>query len=153
MTLGIDQFQDVDFLAMGNNSVIYSARQGTELVALKMLKKELADPISALKEIYGEMQLLTRMNHPNIINIKASGRTPRQFIVLQKLEGGTLAQLLHKSKGALPISKALDIAFQLASALKYLHNDMSQYASVIHRGTQIFPNVFIWLIFFVLIFF
>lgn len=93
-----------------------------------------------------EMQILTKSNHPNIIGIKGAGEIPRKFIVVDYLEGGTLDQLLKQQPpqnpafpqklSGLPVACALSIARDLASALKYLHDDMHPNATVIHRDLK-----------------
>ena len=56
--------------------------------------------------------------------------------MLEELDRGTLYDLLEKRRGELlPRGRVLDIARQLISALKYIHEDLSPYAMIIHRGT------------------
>jgi len=56
-------------------------------------------------------------------------------IVLEELSGGTLSDLLERRRGEpLPCGRVLDIARQLISAMQYLHEDISPYAMIIHRG-------------------
>ena len=54
--------------------------------------------------------------------------------VLEGLGGGTLSDVIDKRGGLLPRGMALDIARQLISALQYLHEDLSPFAMMIHRG-------------------
>ena len=57
------------------------------------------------------------------------------YTVLEELCGGTLHDMLDKRCGKLlPRGRALDIAYQLTSALKYLHEDLSSYTMILHRG-------------------
>ena len=58
------------------------------------------------------------------------------LIVLEALGGGTLSDVIDRAQGTLlPHGRALDIAYQLISALHYIHEDLSPYAMMIHRGT------------------
>ena len=58
------------------------------------------------------------------------------YIVLEELGGGTLFDVLENRGGELlPRGRALDIACQLICAFKYIHEDLSPYAMIIHRGT------------------
>eukprot|EP01036_Dinobryon_divergens_P027845 gene27845-36686_t len=88
---------------------------------------------AALSEIINEMQLLTKLQHPNIIAIKGARISGVPFVVLEQLGGGTLSELIEIRKSTLPLRTALNIAHQLVSALKYLHEDLSPYAMIVHR--------------------
>ena len=57
------------------------------------------------------------------------------LIVLETLGGGTLSDVIEGAQGTLlPRGRALDIAHQLISAIHYLHEELSPYAMMIHRG-------------------
>eukprot|EP01036_Dinobryon_divergens_P022034 gene22034-30266_t len=93
-----------------------------------------------------ETQLLASIDHPNIIAIKGAGVVPRKFIVVEHLPTGTLANVLDNPKilfkdtqvenSRIPIRGAILIARELISALKYLHDDLSPIATVIHRDLK-----------------
>lgn len=51
----------------------------------------------AVHEFDVEHGILARINHPQIIRLIGAGRTPRRFIVLEHLHGGTLTNVLGKS--------------------------------------------------------
>ena len=140
------EFSDVKYLCAGSNSFVYSAMRNNEPVVVKMLKNKLAHPQVAEYEMCVESHILTKLKHPNVVNIKAAGRLPRPFIVLEHLEGGTLATLLEaKNKSIMGLTtitttpklsliSALKISQQLICGLKYLHEDLCPHATVIHRG-------------------
>jgi serine/threonine protein kinase len=77
-----------------------------------------------------EAKLLASLNHPNIAAIygleQAEGK---RFLVLELVEGETLAQRL--SKGALPIEEALGVCRQIAEGLEAAHEK-----GVIHRDLK-----------------
>lgn len=96
-----------------------------------------------------EHGLLSRISHPNIIQLLGAGRVPRRFIVLEYLDGGSLSTVLSKNKNTQPgfthrffrrptftysllLSKARDIA----SALHYLHFKCHLGATIIHRDIK-----------------
>ena len=54
--------------------------------------------------------------------------------MLEELEEGTLADVIESRAGILPVVRALEIARQLACALQYLHEDLSPFAMIVHRG-------------------
>eukprot|EP01035_Chromulina_nebulosa_P008030 gene8030-10862_t len=148
-------FTDVKYLSSGSNVVVYTGMMKQVFVVVKMLKAKLKNKRVAVDELNLEMQILAKVDHENIIRIIGAGEKPRKFIILEYLGGGTLDKLLdhmtiqekrpEKSlqKGSrIPLTlnlrwqKALPIAMQLASALKYLHDDFYPKAAIIHRDLK-----------------
>jgi serine/threonine protein kinase len=112
-------------------------------VIVKMLKSKLSNQRVANQEMDSEMSILMRLNHPHIISMYGAGNEPRKFIVLEHLEGDTLDKLLHTKvlpgkSPSLSLKSSLGIASELASALKYMHDDFAPNATLIHRGTNLF---------------
>ena len=151
MVFGIDEtdFSDVKFLSAGSNVLVYTGTRNQEEIVVKMLKSKVYDRKVATDELNLEMQILAKVHHDNIIRIHGAGEQPRKFIILEYLRGGTLGKLqedmttqeksLQKNRIQLTLSlrwqTVLPIAIQLASVLKYLHDDFHPQASIIHRGT------------------
>ena len=119
---------------------------------MKMLKSKIQNTRVAKEELNLEMQILAKVDHENIIQIRGAGEQPRKFITLEYLRGGTLDKILEeitaeektlKNSSPAPLTlslrwqTALPIAVQLASVLKYLHHDFHPNASIIHRGTAL----------------
>jgi len=145
-----NDFTEVVHIDTGSNSHVYKANRMGTVVVVKMLKKILKHAPTAEEELKTEMELLTKIDHPNIISIRGAGIVPRSFIVIDNLEGGTLEKLLeetsfgsHASKG-LPLRKVVTLARDLATALFYLHEELNPFALIIHRGyiTQIFTYLY-----------
>lgn len=142
-----NEFSDVKYLSNGSNSYVYTAIWRNHSVVVKMLKSKLSNQRIAKQEILFETAILARINHPNIVKIMGAGEDPRKFVVLEHLEGGTLEKLLsaqstlamktgfHK-KETLHIKSSISIAREIASALKYLHDDFSTSATLIHRDLK-----------------
>lgn len=139
-----NEFLDIKYQGMGSNSIVYSAKCKRDTIALKMLKHRVNSYEGAKHEISREIEILQKIRHPNIIEIKGSGETPRKFIVLEQLTEGTLDQMLkeHQNlqrsrpdiKFGLPVLKVVSICRDIASALKYLHYGLHNDATIIHRG-------------------
>ena len=97
-----------------------------------------------------EFELLSRIDHPNIVNVLGGGSVPRPFIVLERLKD--LSQLLDLNandsrpsvfrRRAFSYTELLKLAKNLADALNYLHTQTHEEASIIHRGPTlwIFPS-------------
>jgi serine/threonine protein kinase len=99
-------------------------------VALKFLPEAFASDPERMARFEREAKLLASLNHPNIAAIygleQAEGK---RFLVLELVEGETLAQRL--SKGALSVEEALGICRQIAEALEAAHEK-----GVIHRDLK-----------------
>src|SRR5512147_377422 len=99
-------------------------------VALKFLPDAFTGDPERMARFEREAKLLASLNHPNIAAIygleQAEGK---RFIVMELVEGETLAQRL--SKGALPIDEALGICKQIAAGLEAAHEK-----GVIHRDLK-----------------
>ena len=146
------EFSDVKCLSSGSNVIVYTGIHNKEFIAVKMLKSKIKNKRVAVEELNLEMQILAKVDHENIIQIRGAGEQPRKFITLEYLRGGTLDKILAEitvqekgvqkngSRHSLTLSlrwqTALPIALQLASVLKYLHQDFHPKASIIHRGTD-----------------
>jgi serine/threonine protein kinase len=81
-----------------------------------------------------EAQAAGRLSHPGIVTIfdvaeDEETRTP--YLVMEYIEGKSLAQLLTGETGRLPLSTALQLTQELAEALHYAHAQ-----GVIHRDIK-----------------
>mmetsp|Transcript_11586 Transcript_11586/g.15926 ORF Transcript_11586/g.15926 Transcript_11586/m.15926 type:complete len:515 (-) Transcript_11586:301-1845(-) len=138
------EFTDVVHIDTGSNSHVYRANRMGTVVVIKMLKKVLKYAQTAEEELRIEMQLLIKIDHPNIIAIRGAGVFPRSFIVIDNLEGGTLDKLLTENSNSssgiplkgLPLRRVAVIARELASALHYLHDELHPSALIIHRDLK-----------------
>lgn len=138
-------FTDIEHKVTSSSCHIYSARWNAAPVILKIIKEERLSSEVALCEFEMEANVLSRVNHPNIIKLLGSGVDPRPFLVLEFLEGGTLAQrvgtrsdwrrgqFFQKSHS---MGEALREANSLACALHYLHSEWSPHMSIIHRDIK-----------------
>ena len=99
-------------------------------VALKFLPETFAADPERMARFEREARLLASLNHPNIAAIygleQAEGK---RFIVMELVEGETLAQRL--SKGPLPVDESLGICKQIAEGLEAAHEK-----GVIHRDLK-----------------
>eukprot|EP01034_Spumella_vulgaris_P042710 gene42710-52984_t len=94
LNLSIDDFQNVQHIADGSNANIFTAKLNGKVVVIKMIKPACEDDEVAINELDMEIGLLSRMEHPNIIKVIGGGSTPRKFIVVEHLGGGSLHSVL-----------------------------------------------------------
>jgi eukaryotic-like serine/threonine-protein kinase len=99
-------------------------------VAIKVLAEELAGDPVALRRFRREARATAKLDHPNVIRVYdfIDGEAP--FLVLELLEGHTLADRLRRD-GALPALKAARIAAAVADGLDVAHR-----AGIIHRDIK-----------------
>jgi serine/threonine protein kinase len=99
-------------------------------VAIKFLPPESVADERAKKRLLREAQAAAKLDHPNICAIhEVAEGNDRDFIVMQYVEGETLASRLHRTAFELP--EALEFAIQVADALSEAHS-----RGVIHRDIK-----------------
>lgn len=127
----IAHYQILGLLGRGGMGVVYKARD-TRLgrtVALKVLPEEKKDE-QARRRFLLEAQSASALNHPNIVIIHdISQADGADFLVMEFVEGETLAELLRRDK--LETRQAVDLALQVADALEAAHS-----ANIIHRDLK-----------------
>jgi eukaryotic-like serine/threonine-protein kinase len=99
-------------------------------VVIKVLAQELAGDPWAVWTFRREARASAKLDHPNVIRVLdvVAGEVP--FLVVELLEGQTLAERLRRS-GALPPLEAAGIAAAVADGLDVAHR-----AGIIHRDVR-----------------
>jgi len=119
-------------LGAGGMGEVYRARD-TRLdrtVAIKVLPSHVSNDPALRERFEREARTIAALNHPHICTLHDVGQQDgTEFLVMEYLDGETLAQRL--SKGALPLEQALTIAIQIAAALAVAHR-----AGIIHRDLK-----------------
>src|SRR5262245_54146628 len=94
----------------------------SKLLVLKQLKPELVEDPSFLEMFLEEARLAARLNHPNIVQTYEVGHDEnRHFIVMDYLEGVTLARLLRKRSPKFTLNMQLRVISEALSGLHYAH--------------------------------
>ena len=128
----ISHYRIVEKLGRGGMGEVYLAEDNQlgRKVAIKFLPKEVASDDRAKQRLLREAKTAATLDHPNICAIYEVGQDGDQsFIVLQYIEGETLASRLKRS---LPdLREALSIAAQVADALNEAHA-----RGIIHRDIK-----------------
>ena len=119
-------------LGAGGMGEVYRAKD-TRLareVAVKVLAKTLSEDPASLARFEREARAVAALSHPNILAIFDLGRErDTNYAVMELLEGETLEQRLVQ--GPLPVSKAVDVAGQIAQGLAAAHEK-----GIVHRDLK-----------------
>jgi serine/threonine protein phosphatase PrpC len=117
-----DRFEITDLVARSNMASIFKAtdRKTGQSVAVKIPLMALESDIAGYERFKREEEIGARLNHPSILKvIKVEGKS-RPYLVMEFLEGQTLAAVLAKRK-RFSEAEAVAYASQICDALEYLH--------------------------------
>lgn len=128
----LNHYEIIGQIGAGGMGEIYLA-QDTKLfrrVALKILHENLLSDKQAKRRLLREAQAAALLDHPHICAIYEISETENcSFIVMQYVEGETLAEIL--TQNSLTAEKSLDLAIQIAEALAEAHA-----RNLIHRDIK-----------------
>jgi serine/threonine protein kinase len=114
---------------MGKVYLAHDTRLGGP-VALKLLPPEYTKDEELLRRFILEARAARALNHPGILTIYELGEEDGiYFIAAEYVEGTTLRDRI--SGGPMPVSGAVDVAFQVANALEAVHR-----LGIIHRDIK-----------------
>src|SRR5688500_9892425 len=128
----ISHYRIVAPIASGGMGEVYLAddEQLNRQVALKVLPQGLLEDKERLRRFQREANVVSALNHPNILTIFEFGTDGgMHFLASEFVKGETLRDRL--GAGPLELTDALEIAVQIASALKGAHE-----AGVVHRDIK-----------------
>ena len=123
-------------IGKGSVAWVYLAREPAlkRLVAVKVLRKELASDEVARKRFEREAQAAARIHHPNITHIHRIGHLADgvPFIVMEYIDGRTLSDAIQAA-GSLSAEQVRRLLADVADALAAAHRQ-----GVVHRDVR--PN-------------
>jgi signal transduction histidine kinase/tetratricopeptide (TPR) repeat protein/tRNA A-37 threonylcarbamoyl transferase component Bud32 len=135
-----NRYHIVKQLGEGGMSQVFEAhdQQKNLNVAIKLMKKNLTSTfIDDLIRFRREIEVISTLNHPNIIEVYGQYEyEAAPFIVMELLAGNNLSKLLKKRAG-FSTGEIIGVITQLAEALNYVHN-----RGIIHRDLKP-SNIFI----------
>ncbi len=119
------RFEITDLVARSNMASIFKAtdRKTGQSVAVKIPLMALESDVAGFERFQREEEIGARLNHPAILKvIKVEGPKSRPYLVMEFLEGKTLAGVLSKRK-RLSEGEAVAYGIQICDALEYLHQN------------------------------
>lgn len=135
------RWQLVKLLGLGASAAVYRAvdqegwRVAVKIMHSKFLRSEIVQ-----QRFFREQQILDQIQHENTLRIFETSRTPEgiPFIVMELLEGVTLARLMHK-RGEVPLEleRVIEFSIPVLRALEMCHAK-----AIIHRDLKP-ANVFV----------
>jgi serine/threonine protein kinase len=141
----LGRYEIIEPFAQGGMATIYLARmrEPAQLVALKLVKEELAARPEFVDMFRDEAKILSKLKHPNIVEtIEADVVSGRPFIAMELLLGRSVADLCDECearKTRFPFHLAAWIGARAADALHYAHeltDEDGVRLDVIHRDAN-----------------
>ncbi len=110
---------------------VYRARDSKlgRSVAIKVLPADVTRDPEKLDRFHREAKVLASLNHPNIASIYGFEDSDKPGLVMELVEGPTLADRILASP--VPIEDALNIAKQVCDALEFAHEH-----GIVHRDVK-----------------
>jgi tetratricopeptide (TPR) repeat protein len=127
------RYEILEVLGEGGMGAVYKAKDRAldRLVALKVIRPELASNPDILLRFKQEILLSSKVTHRNVVRIYDLGDTgPLKFITMEYVDGKDLRQALRQH-GRLGVNDAVDIIEQVLSGLASAHRE-----GIIHRDLK-----------------
>jgi uncharacterized repeat protein (TIGR02543 family) len=120
-----DRYRVDEFLGRGGMAEVYKAwdKDRSTYLALKLLRKDLAQDVVFLRRFRREARNLAQLQHPHIVRFYGLEQDELQaFMLMDYVEGEDLKTeiFLHRGEG-IPPRQSLEIIHPVCSALTYAH--------------------------------
>jgi eukaryotic-like serine/threonine-protein kinase len=127
-------YEILSAIGAGGMGEVYKARDTRldRLVAIKVLPEAFAGDPQFRERFDREARAISHLDHPHICALYDVGEERgTAYLVMQYLEGETLAARLTHAKGPLPLEHVLNIGIDIADALDKAHR-----AGIVHRDLK-----------------
>lgn len=127
------RFRIDDAVGSGGMAIVYHAfdYKTQRTVALKVLREEYEHDEEYKKRFEREAEVLGKLNHPNLVNLIASGTAGGiSYIAIEYVDGMTLKELIAK-EGRISQENAVRYTIQILTALSHAHQ-----RGIIHRDVK-----------------
>lgn len=130
----IEGYDVVHQLGAGGCGAVYLALRKSDglRVAVKVLLARVATQEKSKKKFLQEMELLSSLRHPNIVSFFDQGSVGGAFyFVMEFCDAGSLADLIKRRGGKVPLDEAKPIMLQALDGLAFAHA-----RGVVHRDLK-----------------
>jgi serine/threonine-protein kinase len=122
-------------LGRGGMGTVYRAHRDSAgepaQAAVKVLAAELSVEAGFRLHFQREIDILRQLDHPHIVRFLESGTEQDRYYFVREYVPGPSLETLLAQQGRLPWAEVLDLALQVAPALKHAHD-----RGVIHRDLE-----------------
>ncbi len=127
------RYEVLSQIGTGGTGIVYKVRdlETGEIVALKILKPEIASDPDVQENLKRELCLARKITHKNVCRIHEFSRSNGMaYTSMEFVEGESLSSRLTRA-GSLPLSETLDIALQICAGLREAHAQ-----GIVHRDLK-----------------
>lgn len=102
-------------------------------VAVKILHREMSGNTQLVQRFHREAKIASKLQHPHVVEVYLAGQLPDKalYIVMEYLDGMSLAAALTAAGGVFPAGRALSIALQVCDAVGEGHA-----RGIVHRDLK-----------------
>ncbi|TMQ07485.1 MAG: hypothetical protein E6J90_43300 [Deltaproteobacteria bacterium] len=117
-------------LGRGAMGEVYEASGPGGLVAIKLLSQTSLGNATHVMRFFRELRTAAAIDAPNVVRVLEIGEHPVPYLVMERLEGKTLAELL-RSRRAMATADVLDLVRQVGAGIT-----AAAAAGVVHRDLK-----------------
>jgi len=128
-----NRYRITEHIGRGGMGTVYKVvhTQIGKVAALKLLHGNLAGDKELIKRFHREAEAISKLNHPNIVQVFDFGRVDETvYLVMEYLKGDDLATILRR-QGPLDLPRCASILIQICDALTEAHD-----LGIIHRDLK-----------------
>ena len=126
-----NRYEILERIGTGGMAIVYKGQRLNRLVAIKILKSDLAQNEEFRRRFNAESQAVAQLSHPNIVSVYDVSRGgDMEYIVMELIDGITLKQYMEK-RGQLNWRESLHFITQIMRGLSHAHS-----RGIIHRDIK-----------------
>ena len=128
-----NRYELIELIGRGGMANVYKAKchRLNRMVAVKILKSDLADNAEFRRRFRDESQAVAKLSHANIVSVYDVSRSDdMEYIVMELIDGITLKQYMER-RGQMDWREALHFVIQIMRALSHAHS-----RGIIHRDIK-----------------
>ncbi|KAK1275117.1 Receptor-like cytosolic serine/threonine-protein kinase RBK1 [Acorus gramineus] len=129
-----DNFSPKRLIGKGGHAEVYEGKlaDGRVVAVKRVIRRDTEE--ERIEDFLSELGIIAHVDHPNTAHLLGFGVEGGLHLVLQFSPHGSLASLLHGSKGSLDWTIRFKVALGIAEGLLYLHQGCHR--RIIHRDIK-----------------